>query len=55
MAEQDPQIAKESAQAVSARQQGSPKKWLRPVLMVSLPLLLAGGGTAYYLANDHYV
>ncbi len=55
MAERDPQISKERPQAASAPQPGSPKKWLRPVLMVSFPLLLAGGGAAYYLANDHYV
>jgi len=55
MADRDPQIAKERSHAVPDVQQGTPKKWLRPVLMVSLPILLAAGGAAYYLANDHYV
>jgi membrane fusion protein (multidrug efflux system) len=55
MADRDPQIAKERSHAASDVQQGKPKKWLRPVLMASLPLALIAGGAAYYLANDHYV
>ncbi len=55
MADRDPQIVTERAQAVQEHQQGKQKKWLRPVLMVSVPLALVGAGAAYYLANDHYV
>lgn len=55
MADRDPQIVTERAQMVPEHQQGKPKKWVRPVLMVSVPLALCGAGLAYYLANDHYV
>lgn len=55
MADRDPQIANERSHTASDVQQGTTKKWLRPVLMASLPLALIAGGAAYYLANDHYV
>lgn len=55
MADRDPQIANERSHTASDLQQGTTKKWLRPVLMASLPLALIAGGAAYYLANDHYV
>lgn len=32
-----------------------PRRFARLFLMASVPLLLVGGGTAYYIANDHYV
>ena len=32
-----------------------PRRFARLLLMASVPLLLVGGGTAYYIANDHYV
>jgi len=31
------------------------KPWTRPLLFISLPLVLIGGGIAYFIANDHYV
>jgi membrane fusion protein, multidrug efflux system len=31
------------------------RKWLRLLLLLSVPLLLIAGGIAYYLANDHFV
>lgn len=57
MADRDPQIVSErGTQAhVELHEQGKQKKWLRPVLMVSVPLLLIAAGTYYYVANDHYV
>jgi membrane fusion protein (multidrug efflux system) len=49
MAEADPQM--------DVATTGTPKsrRLARLVLMVSVPLLLVGGATAYYIANDHYV
>lgn len=55
MADRDPQIVTERAEVVEPHHAGKRKKWLRPVLMVSLPLALVAGGAAYYIANDHYV
>jgi membrane fusion protein (multidrug efflux system) len=52
MADRDPQIASEQG---FAHQEGARRKWLRPVLMVSVPLALLVAGGGYYLANDHYV
>lgn len=52
MADRDPQI--QSAQSL-LHEQGARRKWLRPVLMVSVPLGLIGAAAAYYVANDHYV
>jgi membrane fusion protein, multidrug efflux system len=31
------------------------RRWLRLLLLLSVPLLLIAGGIAYYLANDHFV
>lgn len=49
MAEADPQI--------DVATTGKPKtrRFARLALMVSVPLVLAAGATAYYIANDHYV
>ena len=47
MAEADPQI--DVATKTKSRRFG------RLALMVSVPLVLVGGATAYYIANDHYV
>ena len=47
MAEADPQI--DVATKAKSRRFG------RLALMASVPLLLVGGATAYYIANDHYV
>ncbi|MFM5915492.1 MAG: HlyD family secretion protein [Chakrabartia godavariana] len=55
MAERDPQITAERGHALNEHKQGKRKSWVRPVLMLSLPLALAAGGAVYYLANDHYV
>lgn len=52
MADRDPQI--QSAQSLP-HEQDARRKWLRPVLMVSVPLGLIGAAAAYYVANDHYV
>ncbi len=52
MADRDPHISTDQATPHPAPRQ---KAWLRPVLMISVPLALAIGGGAYYLANDHYV
>ena len=32
-----------------------PRRFARLALMASVPLVLVGGATAYYIANDHYV
>lgn len=55
MAERDPQIVTERAEAVVHHQPGKTRRWVRPVLMLSLPIALIAGGAAYYVANDHYV
>ena len=47
MAEADPQI--DIATKTKSRRFG------RLALMALVPLLLVGGATAYYIANDHYV
>lgn len=52
MADRDPQIRAD--QSVEHRE-GARRKWLRPVLMVYVPLALAAAGVGYYFANDHYV
>ena len=49
MAEADPQID------VSIHTPAKPRRFTRLALMGSVPLLLVGGATAYYIANDHYV
>ena len=53
MAEADAQM-KPSTQ-MESQPLKHPRKWLRLLAMVSVPLLLLVGGIAYYLANDHYV
>jgi membrane fusion protein, multidrug efflux system len=45
-------LAAETSSPSPAKQ---PRKWLRALLILSVPLLLIIGGVAYYLANDHYV
>ncbi len=48
MAEADPKI-----DAVTTKTKS--RRFGRLALMASVPLLLVGGATAYYIANDHYV
>lgn len=55
MADRDPQIDTHRADVVPEHKAGKRKPWLRPVLMVSVPLALVAGGAVYYVANDHYV
>ena len=58
MADRDPEIRTEGASPMQAEPPaGLVKKnrWLRPVLMSSLPLALLIGGGLWYVANDHYV
>jgi membrane fusion protein (multidrug efflux system) len=54
MAERDPQIEVENALPVKESRNWATtiRKW---ALMLSVPLLLAGGAYYYYEANDHYV
>nr|WP_315470855.1 HlyD family secretion protein [uncultured Sphingorhabdus sp.] len=49
MAEADPQIGMKATSSTK-----SPRV-ARLVLLISVPLLLLGGATAYYIVNDHYV
>ena len=49
MADADPQI--DTRMKVPAH----PRRFVRLALLGSVPLLLVGGATAYYIANDHYV
>jgi len=49
MAEADPQIDIRAKSSTKSRRFG------RLVLLASVPLLLVGGATAYYIVNDHYV
>ena len=49
MAEADPQIGMKATSSTK-----SPRV-ARLVLLISVPLLLVGGATAYYIVNDHYV
>ncbi|GAA3744699.1 membrane fusion protein (multidrug efflux system) [Sphingorhabdus rigui] len=49
MAEADPKIDAGTTAKTKSRRFG------RLALMVSVPLVLVGGATAYYIANDHYV
>jgi membrane fusion protein (multidrug efflux system) len=49
MAEADPQID------VRSNSPAKPRRLARLALLGSVPLLLAGGATAYYIVNDHYV
>ena len=53
MADADPGIVRAEATTPKARR---PARRLRKIaLMAAVPLLLAGGATWYYVANDHYV
>ncbi len=52
MADRDPEIS--SAPPRSVAMSGR-KPWTRPLMFVSLPLVLIAGGVAYFFANDHYV
>lgn len=54
MAESDPVFDRRTTEA-PAPKVGVIARFRRAALMVSLPLLLAGGALAYYIANDHYV
>jgi membrane fusion protein, multidrug efflux system len=49
MAEADPKLD------IETETRRKPRRFARLALMGSVPLLLAGGGVAYYIANDHYV
>lgn len=49
MADADPQID------MRTHSPTKPRRFGRIALMGSVPLLLVGGATAYYIANDHYV
>jgi len=49
MADADPHID------VRANAAAKPRRFARLALLGSVPLLLAVGATAYYIANDHYV
>ncbi|MFN3451585.1 MAG: HlyD family secretion protein [Sphingorhabdus sp.] len=49
MAEADPQID------AGTRSKTKPHRFARLTLLASVPLVLAAGATAYYIANDHYV
>ncbi len=40
---------------VEANDSTKPRRFARLALLGSVPLLLAAGATAYYIANDHYV
>ena len=49
MAEADPQID------IRAKSSTKSRRFARLALLASVPLLLVGGATAYYIVNDHYV
>lgn len=56
MADRDPQISGDQGSAHSiGRAPGGQRAWLRPALMISVPLALLAAGGIYYVANDHYV
>jgi membrane fusion protein (multidrug efflux system) len=58
MADRDPEIRTEGASPMQAELPAGlvrKNRWLRPVLMSSLPLALLIGGGLWYVANDHYV
>ena len=48
-AEADPQID------IRAKSSTKSTRFARLALLISVPLLLVGGATAYYIVNDHYV
>lgn len=41
--------------SVGANTQAKPHRFARLALLGSVPLMLVGGATAYFIANDHYV
>lgn len=49
MAEADPQIG------IRAKSSTKSSRFARLALLASVPLLLVGGATVYYIVNDHYV
>ena len=49
MVEADPQID------IRAKSSTKSTRFARLALLISVPLLLVGGATAYYIVNDHYV
>ena len=49
MAEADPQID------IRAKSSTKSTRFARLALLISVPLLLVGGATVYYIVNDHYV
>ena len=49
MAEADPQIG------IRAKSSTKSSRFTRLALLASVPLLLVGGATVYYIVNDHYV
>ena len=49
MAEADPQIG------IRAKSSTKSSRFVRLALLASVPLLLVGGATVYYIVNDHYV
>jgi membrane fusion protein (multidrug efflux system) len=49
MAEANPQID------IRAKSSTKSTRFARLALLISVPLLLVGGATAYYIVNDHYV
>ncbi len=56
MADRDPAIVREDAVAVESPIAAKPKRrWLRLLVMLSVPLLLIAGAVSYYVANDHFV
>jgi membrane fusion protein (multidrug efflux system) len=54
MAERDPQIEIEMATPIKEKRSLA-RRLGRMLLMLSVPLLLIGGATYYYYANEHYV
>ncbi|WP_219892949.1 HlyD family secretion protein [Aquisediminimonas profunda] len=53
MAEADAHIVLEDV--IPIDEPKAPSRWRRLGLMISIPLLLIGGGVTYFVLNDHYV
>lgn len=53
MADADPHVVLEDV--IPIDEPKPPRRWRRLGLMVSLPILLVGGGVTYFVLNDHYV
>ena len=52
MADRDPHISGDQGSAHQVHHaHGVQRPWLRPVLMISVPLLLLAAGGVYYLAR----